>query len=111
MAWTKGQSGNPAGRPRLGGSFAEKIRRKIEKHRILDKLVQIANDTAHPQQIQAIRILLEHGYGKPVTPVHALGQHTEHVEIVFRHEPLPPTHPPQLNPPIDVSRVQDDKVA
>jgi uncharacterized protein DUF5681 len=110
VSWVKGQSGNPAGRPRLGESFAEKVRSKVTKHRILDKLVEVATDKTHPQQLSAIRTLLEFGYGKPVQQQQV--QQETLVEIRMVDVPLPDwsrkpaqpvidTTPPQLPPPAE----------
>src|ERR1043166_5438630 len=66
--WSKGQSGNPRGRPRTGTAIAELARRQLEKHRLVEKLGSIAageHDVDVGQQLRAIQLLLAYGYGPP----------------------------------------------
>src|ERR1051325_2994663 len=66
--WSKGQSGNPRGRPRTGTAIAELARRQLEKHKLVEKLGSIAageHDVDVGQQLRAIQLLLAYGYGPP----------------------------------------------
>ena len=69
--WTKGKSGNPRGRPRSGTAVADLARRQVDKHKLIDKLASIAaganeySDVDVDQQIRAIQLLLNYGYGPP----------------------------------------------
>jgi hypothetical protein len=67
------------GRKKCTRSFASKLRRFLESgtktaadhegrtrlRQIFDTLLQIATDGGHPQCVNAARLLLERGYGKP----------------------------------------------
>ena len=69
--WTKGQSGNPRGRPKSGNAIADLARSQVEKHRLIDKLGAVGArtneyaDVAVDQQLRAIQLLLSYGYGPP----------------------------------------------
>src|ERR1043166_9787673 len=67
--WSKGQSGNPRGRPRTGTAIAELARRQLEKHKLVERLGSIAAgqeaDVDVGQQLRAIQLLLSYGYGPP----------------------------------------------
>src|ERR1043166_5338501 len=67
--WTKGQSGNPRGRPKTGTAIAELARGQVEKHKLFAKLGSIAAgeqaDVDVGQQLRAIQLLLAYGYGPP----------------------------------------------
>ena len=69
-----GQSGNPNGRPRLGNSLAERIRAKCgdDGSAYVDTLHGIAMDEEQPTRfrLDAMKILLERGCGKPPQEVH-----------------------------------------
>jgi hypothetical protein len=39
--WTKGQSGNAKGRPRIRGSIAELARAQLQKHKLIERLGRI----------------------------------------------------------------------
>ena len=69
-----GQSGNPNGRPRLGNSLAERIRAKCgdDCSAYVDMLHGIAMDEEQPTRfrLDAMKILLERGFGKPPQEVH-----------------------------------------
>ena len=59
-----GQSGNPAGRPRLSLAIAELARNEIERRGLLAKLGAIASRKGS-QQVRAIELLLAYAYGRP----------------------------------------------
>ena len=69
-----GQSGNPKGRPPGGTSLAERLRAKCgdDGGALVDKLYNIAMDDEQPTrlQIDAAKVLLERGFGKPPQEVH-----------------------------------------
>src|SRR5439155_21936127 len=60
--WTKGQSGNPRGRPKTGTAIAELARRQLEKHKLVERLGSIAAgqeaDVDVGQQLRAIQLLM-----------------------------------------------------
>lgn len=69
--WSKGQSGNPKGRPRDGTAVAGLARYQVEKHKLIEKLGGIGARVGEyanvdiDQQIRAIQLLLAYGYGPP----------------------------------------------
>jgi hypothetical protein len=73
--WSKGQSGNPKGRPRDGASIAGRARSQVERYKLIEKLGEIgarAGEYAKvgvDQQIRAIQLLLSYGYGPPRSEV------------------------------------------
>jgi len=69
--WSKGQSGNPNGRPREGTAIAGLARSQVERHKLIEKLGEIGARAGEytnvdiGQQIRAIQLLLSYGYGPP----------------------------------------------
>ena len=69
--WSKGQSGNPKGRPREGTAIAGLARSQVEKRKLIEKLGGIGarageyTNVGVDQQIRAIQLLLAYGYGPP----------------------------------------------
>lgn len=63
MAWQKGQSGNPRGRPKTGQALAEKVRQAVERRNpeLLKKLFELALDPHehdNPKvRVEAIKLL------------------------------------------------------
>lgn len=69
-SWAKGQSGNPAGRPRLTGAERElRDLARAETAASLRKLIEL-RDAADKQEVQArcAEALLDRGWGKSVQP-------------------------------------------
>jgi hypothetical protein len=66
MAWKKGQSGNPKGRPKSGNSLSDAIRRKVDPDMLIDKLLDILDGTPNDAtKLRAIELLGERGWKKP----------------------------------------------
>lgn len=69
--WSKGQSGNPRGRPKKQSAITELARSQISKHKLVEKLAAIAAGQGEyanievDQQLRAIQLLLAYGYGPP----------------------------------------------
>lgn len=65
MAWSKGQSGNPSGRPKIVGELRDLAR--VHTTDALETLVSICNDSEAPpaSRVAAAAQLLDRGYGRP----------------------------------------------
>jgi uncharacterized protein DUF5681 len=60
--WTKGQSGNPKGRPKSGSSIAQLLREKVNKTRFVEALL----DAAYGGDVRAIGLVLAYTDGLPI---------------------------------------------
>lgn len=65
MAWKKGQSGNPNGRPRTGRAFAEALRTVGEEDGNLEEVARKVWELAKEGNLRAIGLLAERLDGKP----------------------------------------------
>lgn len=82
MAFEKGKSGNPGGRPKEIEGLAEAIRKEFEKdikdggiHEGVKRgfdIMRFAPD--HRDKLAALKVLLEYGYGKPKQQVEVGGE-------------------------------------
>ncbi len=76
--WIAGQSGNPMGRPRSGVSAADLARKQIDRHKLFEKLGELAarvnEKGADPRIVtaamRAAEILMDRGFGKPPQEIH-----------------------------------------
>ena len=68
MAFEKGKSGNPAGRPRKHIADLSKEARRYA-HLALNTLVKITKEGAERNRLTAAMAILDRGYGKPVTAI------------------------------------------
>lgn len=57
MAWTKGESGNPRGRPRKSQKTMAQLRSQISEH--LPDVIEVLAGAAKGGDVQAARILVE----------------------------------------------------
>src|ERR1700682_1015699 len=91
MGWVKGQpSPNPRGRPPAGQSLAERIRRAVDKHQIVARLVKMATTDGDPNQFAAVRLMLEYSLGKPVALQQDISVGTQEIRVVYVD--APPEH-------------------
>ena len=60
--WTKGQSGNPNGRPKSASSIAQLLRKKVNKTRFVEALL----DAAYGGDVRAIGLVLAYTDGLPM---------------------------------------------
>lgn len=68
MAFKKGQSGNPGGRPKTMGEVREAARAHTKE--MIDVLVRIAKSGKTDQaRALAANSILDRGWGKPVQPI------------------------------------------
>lgn len=75
MAFKKGQSGNPGGRPKVVGEVKELARaHTVDAMQALAKIVK-DNTAPAAARVAAATALLDRGYGKP----------TQHIEADVRH--------------------------
>ena len=67
MAWKKGQSGNPNGRPRSGRAFADALRTVGEEGDNLEAVARKVWELARTGDLRAIGLLAERMDGKPLS--------------------------------------------
>lgn len=71
LAWKKGKSGNPAGRPKTSIDFARRMREAFnaapegQKMSLADVVLGIAFDGRNPKQMDAIKFCAAYGIGTP----------------------------------------------
>ena len=67
----KGQSGNPAGRPKVAREFAERMREAfntpdpVHRRSLTDVVLKLAFDDGSPKQTWAIQFVAAYGIGLP----------------------------------------------
>lgn len=65
MAWKKGQSGNPKGRPPVGRAFAEALRAVGEEDGNLEAVARMVWERARGGDMRAVGMLADRLDGKP----------------------------------------------
>ena len=87
MAWAKGQSGNPSGRPKVVGELRDLAR--VHTTDALETLVSICNDSEAPaaSRVAAAALLLDRGYGRPAqsidTKIEVVDMAKTHAEVLM----------------------------
>ena len=79
----KGASGNPGGRPAVAREFKEKCQDFMTEEG-WQKLVAIARCNMPQDAIRAIKIIIEHGYGRPVQGVELSGEGGGNISVIFQ---------------------------
>lgn len=94
MAWEKGKSGNPKGRPK--DPERAKLRELARTHTesAIATLVEAMNDTSAKwvSRLKAAEILLDRGWGKATPIVEEKGDETEKVTVLI--DVAPPSEDP-----------------
>jgi hypothetical protein len=67
--FSKGQTGNPGGRPRVALAWKERCREFLEREGGWEQLVRIAHGLTGGDPMPALRLLTEYAYGKPTQPI------------------------------------------
>lgn len=81
--WTKGKSGNPAGRPK--DAIAPLAREKsVEAFNTLLALLKSEDENI---RLKASLAIIERGFGKPIQPLEGAGDTITHITYVWNHEP------------------------
>lgn len=85
MAFEKGKSGNPSGRPRVllpdGRSLSDLA--KDHTQAAIDTLIEVATDKAAPSaaRVGAASAILDRGWGKPMQSVELTGEDGGPVQV------------------------------
>lgn len=68
-SWKPGQSGNPAGRPRTGLAFAERVRERVDPDTVITLALEVLADDNIParERLVALWPLIDRGFIKPPT--------------------------------------------
>jgi len=63
MPWKKGESGNPDGRPPLGGAVVERFRKNPKSAAVIEKILEVAStlgaDKQHPDAMICAKIVAD----------------------------------------------------
>ena len=81
MAWKKGQSGNPGGRPKAEKEVVEAAR--AAGPRAVAVLTELLEDPDKRIRIEASKALLDRGFGRPAQSVVHEGTVDQRIGIVF----------------------------
>ena len=77
MAWKKGQSGNPNGRPRTGRAFAEAVRTLAEEDGNLEAVAREVWRLARAGDLKAIGLIAERLDGRPLSYAEAKAERVD----------------------------------
>lgn len=88
MAFEKGRSGNPGGRPKIAANVMELARKHTEA--AMNTLAQAMEDVEAPwaTRVAASSALLDRGWGKPFQAV-AVANSNEGVAFILQNGPAP----------------------
>lgn len=82
MAFVKGKSGNPGGRPKLAEEFKERCRKLVDSH-VIDFWEEEVK-TRGANAAKASELLAAYAYGKPTQAVEVAGKDGGPIEVTWR---------------------------
>ncbi len=88
MTFRPGESGNPGGRPRAVAAIRDLVQAKGPD--LVERLMTmaLADETEDRVRIEAIKVLLDRGYGRPPQPITGEDEMTgEPRRVIFSWEP------------------------
>lgn len=82
VAFVKGQSGNPNGRPKIVDAFRDKARKAVDEHVLSAWIHEVG--TMGEEWVRCSELLAAYGYGKPSQPVEHSGADGRSLDLVVR---------------------------
>lgn len=95
MAWQKGQSGNPSGRPKSIGGLRELLKRKYGQNaeKLVAKLDELSRSQDPRVALAAVKLMMAYQVGAPLQRMEMSGNAAEPLEIVLSDATTPPPDP------------------